>query len=168
MTDRLYYHDSFLYDFDARVVESAEREGKYAIVLDRTAFYAHQRRKVHDTGTFLLDSKGWRSLSGRPRKDGRIVLSLRAIGVEQRSRRIEHVRGVTICSSTPAAVLSPHAFGFSILPTVSFHMGEESCTIDLETSLLSRRTGAKARCWPMNHAETGPSQSVCFTRQARS
>ena len=39
MTDRLYYHDSFLYEFDARVVESVEHEGKHSIVLDRTAFY---------------------------------------------------------------------------------------------------------------------------------
>jgi len=33
MTERLYYHDSFLYDFEARVVEALDRNGRPAIVL---------------------------------------------------------------------------------------------------------------------------------------
>src|SRR6185437_5228211 len=51
MTDRLYYHDSFLYDFDARVVEAFDSNGRTAIVLDRTAFYPTSGGQVHDLGT---------------------------------------------------------------------------------------------------------------------
>ena len=50
MTERLYYHDSFLCEFDARVVESFAREGRHAVVLDRTAFYPTSGGQPHDTG----------------------------------------------------------------------------------------------------------------------
>lgn len=36
---RLYYTDSFLTSFDARVVESGVDQGRPFVVLDRTAFY---------------------------------------------------------------------------------------------------------------------------------
>ncbi|MCU1219657.1 MAG: Threonyl/alanyl tRNA synthetase, partial [Candidatus Angelobacter sp.] len=51
VTERLYYHDSFLYDFDARVVEAVDSNGKTAIVLYRTAFYPTSCGQVHDLGT---------------------------------------------------------------------------------------------------------------------
>src|SRR5579864_3196768 len=54
MTHRLYYHDSFLYTFDAQVLESVERQGRAAVVLDRTAFYPTSGGQVHDTGKFIL------------------------------------------------------------------------------------------------------------------
>src|SRR5215831_16615810 len=57
MTQRLYYHDAFLYDFDARVLESFEREGKHAVVLDQTAFYPTSGGQVYDTGRFVLADK---------------------------------------------------------------------------------------------------------------
>src|SRR4029079_7354837 len=39
MTDRLYYLDPYLREFDATVVETTTHEGRTAVVLDRTAFY---------------------------------------------------------------------------------------------------------------------------------
>src|SRR5438552_4238157 len=57
MTDRLYYRDSFLYSFEAQVLESVERDGKYAIKLDRTAFYPTSGGQVHDTGTVIADNR---------------------------------------------------------------------------------------------------------------
>ena len=56
-TERLYYHDSFLYDFDARVLESLQREGRHAIVLDRTAFYPTSGGQVHDLGMLTADGQ---------------------------------------------------------------------------------------------------------------
>ena len=57
MTSRLYYHDSFLYTFDAQVVASAQREGKNAVVLDHTAFYPTSGGQVFDTGKFILEDQ---------------------------------------------------------------------------------------------------------------
>jgi alanyl-tRNA synthetase len=51
MTERLYYHDSSLREFDARVL-SCEREGeRWKVVLDRTAFYPTSGGQPHDLGT---------------------------------------------------------------------------------------------------------------------
>ena len=50
-TERLYYNDSHLTEFDARVVAVSHREdGRAAIVLDRTAFYPTGGGQPNDTG----------------------------------------------------------------------------------------------------------------------
>jgi alanyl-tRNA synthetase len=51
-TDRLYYHDSRLLEFDARVISLSERDdGQIAVTLDRTAFYPTGGGQPTDTGT---------------------------------------------------------------------------------------------------------------------
>ena len=51
-TERLYYRDSRLLEFDARVVDLSERDdGAIAVSLDRTAFYPTGGGQPHDTGT---------------------------------------------------------------------------------------------------------------------
>ena len=51
-TDRLYYDDSRLLEFDARVVRVSEGEdGQIAVTLDRTAFYPTGGGQPNDTGT---------------------------------------------------------------------------------------------------------------------
>ena len=54
MTDRLYYHDPFLYDFEAEVREQPDTP-RPALILDRTAFYPTSGGQVHDTG-WILDA----------------------------------------------------------------------------------------------------------------
>src|ERR1041385_344768 len=51
-TERLYYTDSRLLEFDARVIDLDERDdGAIAVVLDRTAFYPTGGGQPNDTGT---------------------------------------------------------------------------------------------------------------------
>jgi alanyl-tRNA synthetase len=51
MTERLYFTDSHLLDFDARVVELTDYDGRAAALLDRTAFYPTGGGQPNDTGT---------------------------------------------------------------------------------------------------------------------
>src|SRR2546423_15715684 len=51
-TERLYYDDSRLLEFDARVIDLSERgDGAIAVMLDRTAFYPTGGGQPSDTGT---------------------------------------------------------------------------------------------------------------------
>ncbi len=51
MTDRLYYEDAYLTEFDGRVVECAEKDGTFHVRLNRSAFYPTSGGQPHDTGT---------------------------------------------------------------------------------------------------------------------
>ncbi len=56
MTERLYYHDSFLYEFDAEVsdlISVSNPDPRPAVILDRTAFYPTSGGQVFDTGWIL-------------------------------------------------------------------------------------------------------------------
>src|SRR3989344_6228999 len=50
-TERLYYRDSFLREFEARVLRVEPGEaGRCGVVLDRTAFYPTSGGQPHDLG----------------------------------------------------------------------------------------------------------------------
>jgi alanyl-tRNA synthetase len=147
MTDRLYYHDSFLYDFDARVVEGLTLDGKHAVVLDRTAFYPTSGGQVHDLGMLTADGQQIAITEVADEEDGRILhfaaaplsAGTQVHGSVDAVRRRDHVQ-----QHSGQHVLSAAFIRLFNMPTVSFHMGEESCTIDLETSGLSVAQAQKA------------------------
>lgn len=147
MTERLYHHDSFLYDFDARVVETLERGGKSAVVLDRTAFYPTSGGQVHDLGALIASGQLIAITDVADEEDGRILhftSSSLAVGTQvhgsvDAARRRDHMQ-----QHSGQHVLSASFIQLFNMPTVSFHMGEESCTIDLETSALSAAQAQKA------------------------
>src|SRR3954464_11647741 len=51
MTDRLYYADPYLRDFDAPIQRVGSRDGRTGVTLDRTAFYPTSGGQPFDTGT---------------------------------------------------------------------------------------------------------------------
>ncbi|MGC8761815.1 MAG: alanyl-tRNA editing protein [Bryobacteraceae bacterium] len=133
MTERLYYTDSFLTKFDARVVRA--EDGRTRVVLDRTAFYPTSGGQPHDTGT----------LAGIPvarveEEDEEIVHVLAAPlpesgtvhGVIDWPRRLDHMQqhsGQHLLSA-----VFDQLFGY---PTASFHLGSAASTIDLETASVA-------------------------------
>ena len=51
MTERLFYDDAYLTDFDALVTDCVEAAGNYSVRLDRSAFYPTSGGQPYDTGT---------------------------------------------------------------------------------------------------------------------
>ena len=148
MTERLYYHDSFLYNFDARVLESTERDGRVAIVLDRTAFYPTSGGQVFDTGKFILsDNREVPVTEVAEEEDGQIFHIVpeqlekgqSVVGLIDAARRRDHMQ-----QHSGQHVLSAAFVRLFNAPTVSFHMGVETCTIDLAVRSLSATQVAQA------------------------
>lgn len=139
MTERLYYNDSFLFNFEARVLESVQRDGQHAVVLDRTAFYPTSGGQLHDTGRFMFDGRELAVTDVADEESGRIlhfVPEAVSAGLEVQGRVDEERRRDHIQQHSGQHVLSAAFIELFSMPTVSFHMGAESCTIDLQASSL--------------------------------
>jgi alanyl-tRNA synthetase len=133
VTDRLYYTDSYLREFRARVTDRAD-DGR-RIYLDHTAFYPTSGGQPHDTGAMagvpLLD------VEDEGERVAHVLsapVSAEAEEVDCRidwDRRFDHMQqhsGQHLLS----AILA-RQFGIA---TVGFHLGQESSTIDLDTAAL--------------------------------
>ncbi|HVO81220.1 MAG TPA: DHHA1 domain-containing protein [Terriglobales bacterium] len=142
MTERLYYHDSFLYEFDARVLADVPSPDRPALILDRTAFYPTSGGQVFDTGWLVAEDRKLRVVEVAEREDGAILHYLehrpaieqgaRIHGLIDGERRHDHMQ-----QHSGQHVLSAAFVRLFNMPTVSFHMGAEYCSIDLDTKSLS-------------------------------
>ncbi|MGD1023528.1 MAG: alanyl-tRNA editing protein [Candidatus Sulfotelmatobacter sp.] len=142
MTDRLYYRDSFLYDFDAEV-RSVLESPRPALILDRTAFYPTSGGQIHDTGWLENSDTKFRVTEVADTEDGHIVHYLeaplkdvqpgtRVHGTIDAARRRDHMQ-----QHSAQHVLSAAFVRLFNMPTVSFHMADDYCSIDLDTPSLT-------------------------------
>ncbi|MBI3244450.1 MAG: alanyl-tRNA editing protein [Chloroflexi bacterium] len=136
MTDRLYYSDSYARQFTAHVLERLTFEDRPALVLDRTLFYPASGGQPFDTGR----------LHGSPVVDVAIRESDKAVlhwlsqpvegdevtGEIDWPRRFDHMQ-----QHTGQHILSQAFLRAANAETVSFHLGLESVTIDLNAEKLS-------------------------------
>ena len=141
MTERLYYRDSFLYSFDAEVQE-LPGTARPAVILDRTAFYPTSGGQVFDTGWIAAGDSKLRVSEVADAEDGRVVHYLeapvkdlapgtRVHGEIDATRRRDHMQ-----QHSGQHVLSAAFVRLFNMPTVSFHMGDDYCSIDLDVSDL--------------------------------
>lgn len=132
-TRRLYYDDSYLRQFTATVVDSAD---PLRVYLDRTAFYPNSGGQPADTGF----------LNGNP-----------VLEVIDEGERIAHVLGAPLASNEVSGEIGwqrrfdhmqqhsgQHLLSAVLaeeykVPTVSFHLGPETSTIDVEARALDLR-----------------------------
>jgi alanyl-tRNA synthetase len=129
VTERLYYTDSFVSEFDAQVLACEPAGDRFRVLLDRTAFYPTSGGQPHDTGR--LDEATVEDVFELG--DGRVahvadrqLVSGRVRGAIDWPRRFDHIQQHTGQHLLSAAFL--HLFR---LPTVAFHLGREVSTIDL-------------------------------------
>jgi len=148
MTERLYYTDPFLQIFEARVVEVRSLPGGTAVVLDRSAFYPTSGGQPFDTGWIGCPHAG----VDRP--------NVRVINVEEEESTGEVLHYVEDASKLQPGEIYECAYdaerredhrqqhsGQHVLSaaferlynfaTVSFHMGDDCCTIDLAAEAVT-------------------------------
>jgi alanyl-tRNA synthetase len=131
-TQRLYYQDSHLLEFDARVIDVTERDdGAIAVILDRTAFYPTGGGQPNDTGTLgearVIDCIDAESegvlhvIQGRTPERGELVH-----GRIDSLRRLDHMQ-----QHTGQHILSAAFVKLFDAPTQSFRVMEHECEIDV-------------------------------------
>ncbi len=144
MTEHLYYSDSFLYEFDAEVLDFATApDSRPALILDRSAFYPTSGGQIFDTGWIVADGTPKLLVTEVLEQDDGTILHLletpvslekgtRVRGMIDADRRRDHMQ-----QHSGQHVLSAAFVKLFDIPTVSFHMGADACSIDLDTKTLT-------------------------------
>ena len=132
MTEKLYYLDSHLFEFEATVLAAREEKRGWEIVLDRTAFFPEGGGQPADTGMIgrarVLDvherEGEIRHLCDRELAPGVYAC---AVDREKRLRRMQNHSGEHVFSG-----LTHQKFGAE---NVGFHMAADCMTIDFDKDL---------------------------------
>ena len=131
-TERLYYHDSRLLEFDAVVISLNERDdGQIAIELDRTAFYPTGGGQPNDTG-MLGEARVVDCIDAETEGILHLIVgSVPEIGDRVHGRidwlrRLDHLQ-----QHTGQHVLSAAFIKLFDAPTQSFRVLEHECEIDV-------------------------------------
>jgi alanyl-tRNA synthetase len=155
-TERLYYTDCYLREFEARVFRSEPAPNGFKVYLDRTAFYPTSGGQPTDSGTIA----GIQVLEAIDEGD-EIAHLLRqapeAEGVRGKidwARRFDHMQ-----QHTGQHILSAAFERIGEYKTVSFHLGENSSSVDLDSDRLGSRQ--------LEEAEDAANQVVFENRAVR-
>jgi alanyl-tRNA synthetase len=132
-TERLYYNDSHLIEFEARVVDVTERvSGWTAVVLDRTAFYPTGGGQPSDTGTL----NGTRVVECIDDGERGVLHVMQGVAPARDAvvsgrvdwfRRLDHMQ-----QHTGQHILSQAFVNLFNAPTKGFRVLENVCEIDVE------------------------------------
>ncbi|MBU0511887.1 MAG: alanyl-tRNA editing protein [Chloroflexi bacterium] len=129
MTKRLYYHDAKLCEFTANIITRQDTERGPEVCLDETAFYPTSGGQPHDTGSLdsipvidVWEDEGevWHLLERMPDND-------RVTGKVDWGRRFDHTQ-----QHTGQHLLSAAFVRELNAQTISFHLGSDISTIDLD------------------------------------
>lgn len=132
MTKKLYYENPYIQTFSARVLK---QEQDY-VVLSETAFYPTGGGQPHDTGTLngifvanveTIDGEVRHFLAKSLPRNVEVVEG--SINWDRRFDHMQQHAGQHILSAAFESL-----FGFQ---TISFHLGKDSATIDLDTTAVS-------------------------------
>jgi alanyl-tRNA synthetase len=132
MTERLYYSDSYLTRFQARVVDTNPERTR--VYLDRTAFYPTSGGQPFDTGTLggvavtdvIDEGERIAHVTAAPVAQNEVECTI------DEAPRFDHMR-----QHTGQHLLSAVFIEVLAAPTVSFHLGVDACTIDIQRDALS-------------------------------
>ena len=133
MTQKLYYIDSHLFAFTARVLSCEENGGRWEIILDETAFFPEGGGQPADRGTLsgvsVLDV----------REHGNVIIHYCDGPLEVDSTADGHVdRELRLCrmqNHSGEHVFSGIAHQLYGCENVGFHMGDGDLTIDFDREL---------------------------------
>ena len=135
-SERLYYTDPYLVEFDAVVREVSPQSDRWKVVLDRTAFYPTSGGQPFDIGTLgeanVLDVFDQEDGTIGHLIDRELETNSRVRGHVNWARRFDHMQ-----QHTGQHLLSAAFEREVTAKTVSFHLGTSASTIDLDKELTA-------------------------------
>jgi alanyl-tRNA synthetase len=142
MEEKLYYHDAYIKEFSAELITQKEEEsGRIYAILSQTAFYPTGGGQPFDTG-FLngVEVVDVEEVDGEIRHyiKGKLAEGNPVEGAIEWDRRFDHMQ-----QHAGQHILSASFEGLYGYKTVSFHLGKDTLTIDLDTENLSADEAAK-------------------------
>jgi alanyl-tRNA synthetase len=131
MTERLYYRDANLLEFEAIVVDAGQADDRCYTVLNRSAFYPTSGGQLHDTG-FLNGVEVVEVLED----EGDVIRHITPIPVGQAGDTVKGVVNATRRrrlrqQHTAQHILSQVFIRLCQLETVSVHLGEDYGAVEL-------------------------------------
>jgi alanyl-tRNA synthetase len=137
-SERLYYTDPYLVEFDAVVREVREQNDRWKVTLDRTAFYPTSGGQPFDTGTIgeaiVLDVFEQEDGTVGHLIDRALEANSRVRGHVDWDRRFDHMQ-----QHTGQHLLSAAFEREAGASTLSFHLGTSASTIDLDKELPAEK-----------------------------
>ena len=144
MTKRLYYQDSYLKEFKAKVLKKIKIDNQPAVVLDETAFYPTSGGQPYDKGVIQdvpvveVVEEGDEIIHILKEELKEKIIS-EVVGKIDWERRFDHMQ-----QHLGQHILSGALMELWSAETVSFHLGEEVCTLDIAKEKLSEEEAKKA------------------------
>lgn len=139
MTEKLFYRDAYQTEFTTQLVKADQDEGgRPYVVLEETAFYPTGGGQPHDTGSLnsvrVIDVE---EVEGEIRHYVTLPIEEASTvhGLVDWSRRFDHMQ-----QHTGQHILSAIMQDEFDMATVSFHLGKDTVSIDLDAESLSEET----------------------------
>ena len=135
MTERIYYHDSYLTNFSAKVIKKQKDNDYFGLVFDKTAFYPTSGGQPHDQGTVnevpivnIVDLHNGQILH-LLKKD---IKEANIDCVINWSTRFDHMQ-----QHSGQHILSQAFLKVTGATTIGFHLSSDYSTIDLDIASVS-------------------------------
>lgn len=126
MTQKLYYENQYIKEFDACVVSCTEGKRGFEVILDKTAFFPEGGGQPGDTG-FIGDAE---VIDTVERGEDVVHICTKAVGGEVKCRLDFEKRFTNMQQHTGEHIFSGVLHSVCGYDNVGFHMGESCITVD--------------------------------------
>jgi len=144
LTERLYYEDSYLKEFRTKVLKKVKIDNRRAVVLNETAFYPTSGGQPYDKGVIQdvpvveVVEEG-DEIIHILKEELKEKINSEVVGKIGWERRFDHMQ-----QHLGQHILSGALMKLWSAETVSFHLGEEVCTLDIAKEKLTEEEAKKA------------------------
>lgn len=167
MTERLYYQDSYLKEFRAKVLKKIKIDNQTAVVLDETAFYPTSGGQPYDKGVIqdvpvVEVAEEGDEIIHILKKELKEKINSEVVGKIDWRRRFDHMQ-----QHSGQHILSAAFEKLWNADTVSFYLGDEICTLDIMKDNITSEEVKEAEILSNNIVLENKPIKVYFVDQER-